>query len=80
VSPLSTDYGGCEPSASGQDLGEQAAERVADEDRRHVQPADDFVEVVCNLSDGLMGEDLGVRLRSVDGLGIVGPAAGGTGL
>ena len=39
-----------------------------------VEPADDLVEVVGDLADGLAREHLGVRVGLLDGLGVVGPA------
>ena len=39
-----------------------------------VELADHLGEVVGDLADGLVGEDLGVRVGLLDGLGIVGPA------
>jgi hypothetical protein len=61
-------------ATTGQDLGEQPAERVPDEGRSRLQLADDGREVIGDLSHRLVGEDLGVLLRFVDRVGIVGPA------
>src|SRR3954468_14577134 len=57
-----------------QDLGQQAAERVADHDRLAVQLADYLCEVVGDVADGLVGKRVGVRIGLGDGLGVVGPA------
>ena len=46
---------------------------MADHGRLLRQLADHAGEVVGDLADGLAGEDLGVRVRLLDGLGIVGP-------
>ena len=39
-----------------------------------VELADDLVEVVGDLADGLVGEHLGVGVGLLDGLGVVRPA------
>jgi len=47
---------------------------VADHRRLLIEPSDDPLEVVGDLADALVGEDLRVRLRLLDGLRIIGPA------
>lgn len=61
-------------SPAGQDLGQQPAEGVADDGRLPRKRPDDLIEVVRDLSNGLVREDFRVRVRLADGLGIVGPA------
>jgi len=61
-------------AAPSDDLREQAAERVPDHGGLLVQRTDHVGEVVGHLPDGLVGEDLGVGVGLLDGLGIVGPA------
>ena len=61
-------------AAAGEDLGQQPAEGVPDDRRLALQPADHRGEVVGDLSDGLVGEDLGVGVGLLDRVGVVGPA------
>jgi hypothetical protein len=46
---------------------------VPDDGRLHRQAADDLVEVIRDLPDGLVRHDLGMRVRLADGFGVVGP-------
>jgi len=57
-----------------QDLRQEPAERVTDDDRLLRQPADDPVEVVRHLAHRLVREDPRVGVRLLDGFGIVRPA------
>jgi hypothetical protein len=49
---------------------------MPDEGRLPLEPADHVTEVVGDLPDRLVGEDLGVPVGFIDGVGIVGPAGG----
>ena len=60
-------------TSPGEDLGQEAAERVADDRGLSVEVTDDRLEVVGDLADGLVREDVGVRVRLLDGLRVVGP-------
>ena len=60
--------------AASEDLSEQATEGVADNSWLLVEFADHVCEMVGNLANSLLSEDLGVRVRVIDGLWIVGPA------
>src|SRR6476646_8528662 len=62
--------------APGDDLGEQAAERVPDHDRLGVEAPGVCGHVVGDLADGLVGEDLRMGLGLVDRVGVVGPTGG----
>ena len=64
---------GGEP-APGDDLGQQPAEGVPDDGRLLLEPADDRVEVVGDLADGLVREDLGVGVGLLHRVGVVRPA------
>ena len=57
------------PPAPGQDLCEQPAEGVADDRRLLVEPPDDLLVVVGDLSNRLVGEHLGVGVGLRDGSG-----------
>jgi len=61
-------------ATAGEDLGEQAAERVPDERGLFRELADHVAEVVGDLPDTLAGEHLGVLVRVLDGAGIIRPA------
>jgi hypothetical protein len=47
---------------------------VADHDRLPVELRDHLCIVIGDLADGLVREDLGARVRLLDGLRVVGPA------
>jgi hypothetical protein len=49
---------------------------VADDRRLLVEAADDGLEMVSDLADGLAGEHLGMGRGLLDRLGVVGPARG----
>jgi hypothetical protein len=49
---------------------------VADDRRLLVEAADDGLEMVSHLADGLAGEHLGMGRGLLDRLGVVGPARG----
>ena len=66
---------GCEPTPR-EDLGQQAAERVADDRRLLVESLDHLLVVVGDLADRLVREHLRMRVRLFGGLGVVGPARG----
>jgi hypothetical protein len=59
---------------SGQNLGQQPAEGVPDDRWLLGQLPDDLVEVIGYLLHCLVGEDLGMGIGFLDGLGIVRPA------
>src|SRR5437879_13422655 len=61
---------------AGEDLGEQAPEGVSDDRRLLRELADHLLEVVGNLPHRLVGEDLGMRLGVLDGVGVVRPSGG----
>jgi len=61
-------------AAAGQDLGDQPAEGVPDQGRLLLEGADHVAEVIGDLPDTLAGEHLGVPVRVLDRVGIIGPA------
>jgi hypothetical protein len=60
--------------APGQDLRQQAAERVTDDGRLALEPAEHLLEVVGDVADALVREDLRMGLRLRDRVRIVRPA------
>ena len=69
-------YGGGGQAAAGQDLGEQAAEGMADDGGLGVELPDDFLLVGGDVADGLAGEHAGVLAGQLDGGRVVRPARG----
>src|SRR5713101_2262744 len=63
----------CREAASGDDLNEKAPEGMPNDGRLVLQLADHLCVVIGDLSNRLVGENLGMSIRLFDGVWVIGP-------